>query len=175
MAINLVKCNISFIECIFSLSYCPFLIKQFQISLNKNPLNNSETISLPTEIKNLVSDIENLLGGNKDLLPIDFLDLKPLTDFQKKILFTLREKVPRGCVATYGDIAKFANNPNAVRAVGNVMSNNPFPLFFPCHRVVASGTLPGGFNAGLELKKRLLQTELSHTELIKYFRRKIDE
>jgi methylated-DNA-[protein]-cysteine S-methyltransferase len=39
------------------------------------------------------------------------------------------------------------------------MANNPVPLIFPCHRVVAAGGGLGGFGGGLDLKRRLLALE----------------
>ncbi len=51
-------------------------------------------------------------------------------------------KVPYGSVVTYGELAALAGSPKAARAVGRVMSSNPFPLLVPCHRVVnADGTI----------------------------------
>src|SRR3712207_8482502 len=37
---------------------------------------------------------------------------------------------------SYVWVAREAGSPDASRAVGNVMANNPVPLIVPCHRVV---------------------------------------
>jgi len=96
------------------------------------------------------------------VLPLKYLFLERLTPFQKKILLTLHEKVPRGKTISYSGLAKLAGFPGAARAVGTVMSSNPFPLVFPCHRVVRSdgsvGCLQGG-KKGIPLKKALLENE----------------
>jgi methylated-DNA-[protein]-cysteine S-methyltransferase len=39
------------------------------------------------------------------------------------------------------------------------MATNPFPIIFPCHRVVGAGGFLGGFGPGLALKLRLLERE----------------
>jgi len=82
------------------------------------------------------------------------------TTFARSILQTLRQ-VPYGATMSYGQLASFAGHPRAARAVGRVMAENRLPILIPCHRVVASGGLIGGFSAptGIALKRRLLRLE----------------
>ncbi|MEK7729103.1 MAG: methylated-DNA--[protein]-cysteine S-methyltransferase [candidate division KSB1 bacterium] len=68
-------------------------------------------------------------------------------------------KIPYGQVYTYGEIAERLGQPKAVRAVGQALAANPLPIFVPCHRVVAAGGKLGGFSAGPNLKRRLLELE----------------
>ena len=68
-------------------------------------------------------------------------------------------RVPYGRVATYADVARAAGSPRAVRAAGNALAHNPFPIIIPCHRVVKSGMLLGGFGGGVDLKRKLLSLE----------------
>ena len=42
--------------------------------------------------------------------------------------------------------------------MGQANGANPLPIFFPCHRVVASDGL-GGYGGGLDVKRRLLALE----------------
>jgi methylated-DNA-[protein]-cysteine S-methyltransferase len=49
--------------------------------------------------------------------------------------------------------------PNGVRAVGNALANNPFPLIVPCHRAIRSDCHLGGYQGGLEMKRALLTKE----------------
>ncbi len=56
-------------------------------------------------------------------------------------------KVPYGSVVTYGELAARAGSPKAARAVGRVMSSNPFPLIVPCHRVVNADGGIGQYSA----------------------------
>lgn len=54
--------------------------------------------------------------------------------FQK--VYTVTAQIPKGCVATYGQIAALAGNPLAARQVGYAMSGVPDGLQLPCHRVI---------------------------------------
>ena len=59
------------------------------------------------------------------------------------------KRIPKGKVATYGDVAAMAGNPKMSRAVGNALHKNPDPKHIPCHRVVNSeGRLSGAFAFG---------------------------
>ena len=60
--------------------------------------------------------------------------------FRARVLAAVRS-IPRGRVATYGDIAALAGAPGAARAVGNVMRQCNDPSV-PCHRVIAVGRGP---------------------------------
>ena len=44
--------------------------------------------------------------------------------------------IPKGKVATYGQVALLAGNPRWSRVVGYALHNNPAPGAIPCHRVV---------------------------------------
>lgn len=114
------------------------------------------------ELENLFAKIDSWFKGNIDVLPVENLDLEELAPFKRKILCELRKRVPRGKTVSYGELAKLAGFPGAARAVGTVMSKNPFPLFFPCHRVIRSDGAIGYFQggpAGVKLKKALLEME----------------
>ena len=68
-------------------------------------------------------------------------------------------KIDYGQTLTYAQLAERAGSPHAARAVGQAMAKNPFPLVYPCHRVLASGGGLGGYGPGLEMKKWLLALE----------------
>jgi O-6-methylguanine DNA methyltransferase len=80
------------------------------------------------------------------------------TPFQLKVWAILQE-IPRGQVATYGEIAARLGRPRSARAVGQACGRNPVGLFIPCHRVVASGGKLGGFASGAHVKEALLRHE----------------
>jgi len=101
-------------------------------------------------------EIEAYLRGQKDH-PDWPCFLEGISSFQRRVLAALRE-IPRGEVRTYGWLASRVGRPGAARAVGQALKHNPFPLFFPCHRVVGIRDL-GGFSAGLFWKIRLLSLE----------------
>ena len=79
---------------------------------------------------------------------------------RQRILATV-DSIPRGQVATYGDVAREAGLPRRARLVGRVLSELPAGSRLPWHRVVnACGALsprPGGTG---EQRRRLLREGL---------------
>ena len=71
------------------------------------------------------------------------------------------KKIPKGFVATYGQVAELAGNPKMARAVGNALHKNPDPDNIPCYRVVNSkGELAGAFAfGGAEVQANLLRAD----------------
>lgn len=69
--------------------------------------------------------------------------------------------IPKGKVATYGDIAYLVGNAKLARVVGNALHVNPQPGIVPCHRVVNRQGKPSGSFAfgGLHRQEELLQAE----------------
>ena len=59
------------------------------------------------------------------------------TPFQIKVWEALL-KIPMGDVSTYSSIANQLKNPNASRAVGSAVGDNPVAFLIPCHRVIRS-------------------------------------
>ncbi|MFH0773593.1 MAG: MGMT family protein [bacterium] len=82
------------------------------------------------------------------------------TSFREKV-YKLTRKIPKGKVATYGQLAGLAGKPKAARAVGIFMRTNPDAPHTPCHRVVAKdGSLAGySLGKGISTKKQLLKQE----------------
>lgn len=79
-------------------------------------------------------------------------------------VYELTRKIPKGKVATYGQLAKLAGNAKAARAVGMAMRTNPDIPKTPCHRVVASDGSLTGYSAGVGIptKKKMLEGEGVH-------------
>lgn len=69
--------------------------------------------------------------------------------------------IPKGKVATYGQIAMMAGNPRWSQIVGYALHVNPRPGVIPCHRVVNRfGETSGSFAFGGEdVQRRLLEEE----------------
>ncbi len=69
--------------------------------------------------------------------------------------------IPRGKVATYGQIARLIGHPRAARQVGWALHVNPEPIIVPCHRVVnRNGALSGAFAfGGMDMQRNLLESE----------------
>jgi O-6-methylguanine DNA methyltransferase len=66
--------------------------------------------------------------------------------------------IPEGSVLTYKEVAIRAGRPRAFRAVGNILNKN-YESSIPCHRVVRSGGVTGGYNRGAINKIKLLKEE----------------
>ena len=82
------------------------------------------------------------------------------TEFQLKVWAYLR-KIPRGSVKTYSQVAKAVGKPFAARAVANAIAKNPYAPKIPCHRVIRSDGLLGGYSGkgGIKKKRFLLKKE----------------
>lgn len=80
--------------------------------------------------------------------------------FKEKV-YEITMTIPKGKVATYGQIARLAGNPKASRAVGAIMKHNPFAPIVPCHRVVGAGGKLVGYTGGrgVSTKKEMLLAE----------------
>lgn len=79
-------------------------------------------------------------------------------------VYKIVSAIPKGTVATYGQIARLAGNAKASRAVGQAMRNNKDTGTVPCHRVVGStGHLTGyAYGNGIRTKMELLKREGVH-------------
>ncbi len=51
-------------------------------------------------------------------------------------IYDIVRRIPKGRVATYGQIAALAGNPRWARVVGYALHVNPDPDTIPCYRVV---------------------------------------
>lgn len=76
-------------------------------------------------------------------------------------VYDLCRQIPRGKVATYGQLARLAGSLGAARAVGMCMKTNTDAPHTPCHRVVAADGSLTGYSAGegLKTKKAMLEKE----------------
>ena len=72
-----------------------------------------------------------------------------ISDSPSKRIYEAVKQIPRGCVATYAQVAEAAGDRKMARAVGNALHKNPDPSTIPCHRVVnARGELAGEYAFG---------------------------
>lgn len=82
------------------------------------------------------------------------------TDFQLKVWEALL-KIPTGNLTTYGNIANLIQKPKASRAVGTAIGNNPIAFLIPCHRVIQSTGIFGGYMWGTTRKTAIIGWEAS--------------
>ncbi len=80
------------------------------------------------------------------------------TDFQLKVWESLL-KIPFGKLSTYGKIAQDIESPNASRAVGSAIGSNPVAFLIPCHRVIQSSGMFGGYMWGTTRKAAIIGWE----------------
>lgn len=94
------------------------------------------------------NEIKRMIAESYDLV----------TDSPSKRIYEAVKKIPKGHVATYGQIAELAGDRKMARAVGNALHKNPDPEHIPCFRVVnAKGELSGAFAfGGAREQERLL-------------------
>ncbi len=76
-------------------------------------------------------------------------------------IYDVVKEIPRGKVATYGQIASLAGNKRWARVVGYALHANPEPGIIPCHRVVNRyGEVSRAFAFGGENRQiELLESE----------------
>jgi methylated-DNA-[protein]-cysteine S-methyltransferase len=110
------------------------------------------------EISEIAENIIRFLDGEDIKFSLERLDIDLLSEFQRKVVIA-EYGIPRGFVSTYGRIAKYLGNSQSSRAVGRALATNLFPLVIPCHRAVMSNGEIGGYQGGVEMKKRLLEME----------------
>ena len=83
------------------------------------------------------------------------------TPFQRAVWQAL-QRIPYGQTRTYSDLAHSINKPNAARAVGAAIGQNPHSIIVPCHRVLGANGALTGFAGGLDRKQYLLAHEAAH-------------
>lgn len=84
----------------------------------------------------------------------------PMQKFYERVWEKMK-RIPRGRVTTYKELAK-ALNTKAYRAVGNACRRNPYAPVVPCHRIVKSGGLIGGFGgkmSGANVRRKIAMLE----------------
>ena len=84
------------------------------------------------------------------------------TDFQLKVWETLL-KIPKGRLAAYRDVANEIKKPTASRAVGTAIGANPVAYLIPCHRVIQSSGIFGGYHWGTTRKLAIIGWEAAKT------------
>lgn len=96
-------------------------------------------------------DVKRMIAESYDLV----------SDSPTKRIYEAVKKIPRGKVATYGQVAEMAGDKKMARAVGNALHKNPDPEGIPCYRVVnAKGGLAGEFAFGGEgAQRKLLEAD----------------
>ncbi|PHS73726.1 MAG: cysteine methyltransferase [Cycloclasticus sp.] len=79
-------------------------------------------------------------------------------------IYSIVCEIPKGCVSTYGDIARFAGYPRCARLVGVALRSAPDDLNIPWHRVInAQGKI--SFSKGSD-KAQIQQQRLEEESVV---------
>lgn len=86
-------------------------------------------------------------------------------------IYEVVKQIPKGNVATYGQVAALAGNRRWARVVGYALHANPDPEHIPCHRVVNRlGEVSRAFAFGGENR----QIQLLEAEGVEFVDGKVD-
>jgi len=115
---------------------------------------------VPQAVRAAIAGIVDVLGGKAADLGFVVLDQQGI-DPLRRAVYAATRTIPPGTTATYGEIARAIDRPDAARDVGAALARNPFPIIVPCHRVLGADGKLTGFSApgGLETKRRMLELE----------------
>ena len=106
---------------------------------------------------NLQKKAAGIFSADWNNLPLIKLHLKG-SEFQLKVWEALL-KIPVGKLTTYGKIAGDIKMPKASRAVGTAVGANPVAWLIPCHRVIQSSGIFGGYHWGTVRKAAIIGWE----------------
>jgi len=114
----------------------------------------------PAEVQRAIEDIVALIGGEPRDLRHVRIDDDDVPNLHRRV-YDVARTIPPGGTLTYGEIAERLGDRTLARDVGEALSQNPWPIIVPCHRVLAAGGKVGGFSAhgGIDTKLRLLSIE----------------
>ncbi len=87
------------------------------------------------------------------------------TSFQLKVWEALLN-IPMGGLSTYSSVAAAIQQPNASRAVGSAVGDNPVAFLIPCHRVIKSTGETGQYHWGATRKSAMIGWEAAKVSLV---------
>ncbi|MFM9099142.1 MAG: methylated-DNA--[protein]-cysteine S-methyltransferase [Actinomycetota bacterium] len=125
-----------------------------------NQLEVEDQVRESKEVKRIpiVSDlIEEYLQG--DLKALDGISVRQPGERFSQSAWKAMRKVSPGKTISYGELAKKAGSPDAVRDAGSACARNLIALVVPCHRIVKTGGALGNYAYGLDVKEWLLRHE----------------
>src|SRR5262249_36525865 len=102
-------------------------------------------------------ELEEYFAGSRREFSVP-LDWSLIAGFSRQVL-RATAAIAYGEISSYGAIADAAGSPRGSRAAGNALGSNPIPIVIPCHRVLRSGGVLGGYAGGPERKRLLLELE----------------
>lgn len=126
--------------------------------LRRHPTARETTA--PADVQRVIDRLGALLRGEPVELSDVGLDSGVVSEFNRRVYDVARAIRP-GATLSYGEIAERLGDRTLAREVAQALSENPYPIIVPCHRVLAAGGKMGGFSGpgGVRTKLRLLSIE----------------
>jgi AraC family transcriptional regulator of adaptative response/methylated-DNA-[protein]-cysteine methyltransferase len=140
-----------------------FIEKQ-DLEYELNQLKNKTQVTIVPGRTQVIDSIEHELqlyfAGSlkKFTIPLHIIG----TPFQQTVWQTLIN-VPYGSTMSYAQEAKILGKPSAYRAVANANGANNFVIIIPCHRIIQSNGIIGGYGGGINRKQWLLEHEKKYS------------
>ena len=112
------------------------------------------------EAELVIDGIVALLRGQAADFSEVTLDIRDVSPFARRV-YDITRTILRGETMTYNDVAGRMKPSGAPHAVAQALSQNPFPLVVPCHRVLEAGGYADtmSVNGGSISKRRLLSID----------------
>ncbi|HEV2944275.1 MAG TPA: methylated-DNA--[protein]-cysteine S-methyltransferase [Solirubrobacteraceae bacterium] len=114
-------------------------------------------VQAPASLDLLKRELEEYFAGRRHEFGIP-LDWSLTGPFGRRVL-EMTAAIPYGGHLSYAEVAAEAGSPRGARAAGNALGSNPIPIVIPCHRVLRSGGVLGGYGGGPDRKRWLLELE----------------
>ncbi len=115
------------------------------------------TSDLLDPLAQLQEELEAYFSGS--MRPFRISLAMQVTPFQIRVYETLQQ-VAFGETTSYQQLAKEIGHPLAYRAVAQAHRMNPYHVIIPCHRTLYADGRLGGYAAGVDRKRYLLQHEV---------------
>ncbi|HEY2200701.1 MAG TPA: methylated-DNA--[protein]-cysteine S-methyltransferase [Solirubrobacteraceae bacterium] len=114
-------------------------------------------VQAPASLDLLKRELEEYFAGRRHEFGIP-LDWSLTGPFGRRVI-EMTAAIPYGGHLSYAEVAAEAGSPRGARAAGNALGSNPIPIVIPCHRVLRSGGVLGGYGGGPDRKRWLLELE----------------
>ncbi|HCU80468.1 MAG TPA: hypothetical protein DGN60_04815 [Chloroflexi bacterium] len=132
------------------------------VAILKDKFSDSQ-ISINTDTHIVNEQIDEYLQESRKQILYD-LDLRNCSKFQRLVLNEVLH-IPYGQTRTYKSIGQSIDNPQASRAIGGALANNPLPIIVPCHRVINTNGNIGGYLGYPHNNKKIYLLQLERNRL----------
>ena len=145
-------------EHLYMLSYINQSSLERKAALVQRKLQANLEMGSCAAITSITGEMKEYFKGEREYFetPVGLLG----TSFQVRVWEELR-KIPYASTISYTELAHRIEKPAAFRAVAQANAQNPLSIVVPCHRIINTDGAIGGYNAGIERKRWLLDFEQS--------------